>query len=878
VLIIATVITTAQLPTPSFKVVQVNETLWQAVGSIEAGYAMIISRPSSTTLASGLSYSLSISRPSSTTLASGLSYSLSISRPSSTATQTDLSYRLLVLINYGGTFGVKYSRISGIAPSIAGANRAFNLTISVWSPYGILDYIVADLGLTKLIFNGSLYKNDPQGLFTVAGWWIQRSGGWVNLTVKMIPSWGAGGTYSVSVSAYEYMHGYSDSKTFANLFTVVNTTQLRNWSFNKSVYFPNDPGELRLCIVYSGTDAGVPGETVYVNGTALTTDENGCTVYTFTAPPNPGTYSLTVSLAHGGTYVVSFEVSQLVLHVRILTADGTAVLLPSNPIVEIYNKTTGKIVGTFNKLDIPLQSFGEYLVRVWYRGILLGEFPHNQTQYEETVGIPVAVSVTDVAGVQRFILTNATLTEYSYDNVTRTLRLVLGGFGRGRLVYITYLTKPLYATSNTSVSLTHYLGEAVLDIQLPAEVTVYDPRLVKVTIANPFGQSFTPTILLFNGTTWIQLSNATTYEIPSQPQTTIKVLYMGIEAKRTVSLLSDQDIVVPFSYARLKDYKNATRILIANCHAELRDLSPTYPMSSVRIVLSGEGSFTVGIYIPAPPSSIAVTSNVTITWRFKNNWLNISGSFASIAEINVTDLYRLRIEFYDRLGRPIPMTYASVNEISTIGTGVAELWLRPGTYLIEVPQNISGFKFYGFFDGYRNTTRYVNISTSDVILKLWYRVPTKIVVRGVQVTSLLQQLFQTQDQYADVYIEGYVYDYYGNGVPNRVVNISLTNEYGHTVVFTARTDASGYFRTQTMKLVRGVTYRVIVSLPDDDTYIASSGTASFKPEELPTAPITALPSPVTLTIIATIIGVSATGVATSRMAKRRKRHFVTKKH
>jgi len=329
------------------------------------------------------------------------------------------------------------------------------------------------------------------------------------------------------------------------------------------------------------------------------------------------------------------------------------------------------------------------------------------------------------------------------------------------------------------------------------------------------------------------------------------------------------------------DYRKLNKSVVweLDKQVSVENIDAKHPYSRMTIYINGSGDFKLYVnYFGRLPTSVAVSGNVSrLRWWWDGTYLVITGRLGSVGAINITDLYRLRIEAYDRTGNPMPSWfYIYVNGTAFSGS-VADALYYPATYVVTLPSEINGFKFYGFFDGYKNTTRYVNISTSDVILKLWYRVPTKIVVRGVQVTSLLHQLFQTQDQYADVYIEGYVYDYYGNGVPNRVVNISLTAEHGFTMVLTARTDASGYFRTQTLKLTRGTTYTVTVSLPDDDTYIASSGTVSFKPEELPTTPVTApLPSPTALIVATAMIALTAMSIAIARTI--RGRRLVSKKH
>jgi hypothetical protein len=63
------------------------------------------------------------------------------------------------------------------------------------------------------------------------------------------------------------------------------------------------------------------------------------------------------------------------------------------------------------------------------------------------------------------------------------------------------------------------------------------------------------------------------------------------------------------------------------------------------------------------------------------------------------------------------------------------------------------------------------------------------------------------------------------------------------------TDASGYYRTPDMKLIRNTTYRVEVVYQGDDIYVGSSKTYEFSVAALPVAPAPAAPAPAPATIM-----------------------------
>jgi hypothetical protein len=119
---------------------------------------------------------------------------------------------------------------------------------------------------------------------------------------------------------------------------------------------------------------------------------------------------------------------------------------------------------------------------------------------------------------------------------------------------------------------------------------------------------------------------------------------------------------------------------------------------------------------------------------------------------------------------------------------------------------------------------------------------------------LLKFLGLLQDgQYATVYIDGKALDYYGNGVPSRVVTVKLYSADGALLsTFNVSTDASGYYRTPDTKLFRNATYRVEVVYQGDDVYVGSSKMYEFSVASLPVAPAPTAPTPIPTTIMLVI--------------------------
>ena len=295
---------------------------------------------------------------------------------------------------------------------------------------------------------------------------------------------------------------------------------------------------------------------------------------------------------------------------------------------------------------------------------------------------------------------------------------------------------------------------------------------------------------------------------------------------------------------RVQDYRGLNKSVIFELGKQLislEDLSLKYPYSKTRILLSGAGAFTLILnYRGKKPTSVSVTANVTITrWYWDGDYLVVTGILGGVGEVNITDLYKLKIEVYDRFGNLIPLKAPLYINNTPYYTPVAEGLFRPETYEIILPSEISGFKFYAFGDGYNETARLVDVLASDVVLKAYYRVPSKVEVKAYQVSSLIEavkSLLRLSNENVSVFFEGKLLDYYGGGVPRRTVTIRLYHAGSLVAEYNVTTDPSGYWRTPLLELVRGKTYTVSVYYAGDEVYVESGAVYEFSSEALPPAP------------------------------------------
>ena len=344
----------------------------------------------------------------------------------------------------------------------------------------------------------------------------------------------------------------------------------------------------------------------------------------------------------------------------------------------------------------------------------------------------------------------------------------------------------------------------------------------------------------------------TTVEGLASGNYTIKILFANTTlAEKQVELTihtHNTTVRVKIPAKRLApDYRNMEKhvIVVNGKLVDLVDAKPEFRYSQINISLESFGNFKLYIYYGGKtPSKVAVRGNASsIRYSWNGEYLVIEGTAHNTTTISIVDLYRVRIELRDKLGRPLPYNPAiTVNGTIFEGSSV-EVYLCPGHYMVQVPARVSNFKFAHYSDGHTNNTKMVTVVDADVTVQAMYKIPTKIVdVKGYKIFVLWHMIpkFHSWDKdKVEIYIEGYLKDAYGEGVPQRTVVIDIFNKRtGQTMTVTAKTDATGHFKTQPIQLPKDAEYIAHIVFGGDDIYLASEKTAKLQLEQLPTSPPT----------------------------------------
>jgi len=277
------------------------------------------------------------------------------------------------------------------------------------------------------------------------------------------------------------------------------------------------------------------------------------------------------------------------------------------------------------------------------------------------------------------------------------------------------------------------------------------------------------------------------------------------------------------------DYRGFNRSLIVNegfSITSVEDLNPKYPFSRKRIILNGSGTFKLYIdYISSPiPERVVVESNVTdLKYYWDGNYLVLTGSLSSIGEVNIADLYELKLTVVDRLKRYLPVElYIDTTKFK--GYSISKLF-PVDDYTIKMPFKWNGFEFYAYTDGYNRTERSITMDKSRSFV-VEYRVPTRINITFVKVGEA--------EDYITGYFKAELLDYYNDPVPNR--NVTFLLEWGggtHKKIFMEKTDPYGVFTTPVLRLYRGETYTVSGSFEGDDVYVGTTAQTELQVEALP---------------------------------------------
>ena len=276
-------------------------------------------------------------------------------------------------------------------------------------------------------------------------------------------------------------------------------------------------------------------------------------------------------------------------------------------------------------------------------------------------------------------------------------------------------------------------------------------------------------------------------------------------------------------------------------------------------------------------------------YNIKDNCLYINGTLGSTAEIIIEDQYLLSILLKDRLGYRLANHLITINgsKYSSDSSGYVKAYLVPEDYLLDFP-TYRGFEFYRV-DSTTATPLHI-VLTTDKSLTTEYLVPSAFSnVAGRTLYSYWRYVYDKirnffarlfgQEETISGYVEGYLKDYYGNGVPNRVVTVNITNlDTGYTVTLTATTDPSGYFRTDYFDFARGVEYEIKTFFEGDDIYTESTGVTKWTAPAVAPAPA---PAPavtwyywVALALILLVILGIAIAVRVSRAVSLRPRRYL----
>ena len=222
---------------------------------------------------------------------------------------------VLVSTYQGGEFSIEDVDVVDPIKELGwmGANKSHTINVTIWSPYGV-DYVTfVNLSIGEMVFEyrpdtGLTAKNVEGKLYNYSAVLKEGSVQSVHFLLSLTPAWEINGTFDLRVYAEDSIHGYSDEVLLESFITFVNETYLLSYSFDKQFYNPADIATLTLKVAYNDTETLVKGETVWVDGTTYTTDDDGTVVHSFVTPERKGSYSIEVILEHGGTYTLTYRV------------------------------------------------------------------------------------------------------------------------------------------------------------------------------------------------------------------------------------------------------------------------------------------------------------------------------------------------------------------------------------------------------------------------------------------------------------------------------------------------------------------------------------------------------------------------------------------
>jgi len=695
-------------------------------------------------------------------------------------------YALEVQPNYGGNFSILALNISnGFIP----AGGVAEINVTVWNPYGWRSVSEINISIGDVFFFYNCVTNELQLLNgcdiikEITNYWFDGYGGRGSLTIEFISLWGWSGIFNVTVSAEDSEHNLKVTRVFVNAAKVINQVYAR-LILKSEILAPCEPAWLYGEIYY--VNSTIPADVqVIIEGVTIQTGSDGCFNYTFTSPSVPGTYNLTVDVEHGEKYIVGYRVSYKAgeLYVTLMTKDGKNVILPQVLKYVLRNKTHIIAEVTSGSLaTIPTIWGGEYLLQVSAFGIIVVNVSILLDSAEESIVLKVFDYYIDYRGAPIVYISNTSMT-LSFDDANRKLN-VISAYNSRFIVFYDLSYEPfINGTGYSLVCKNESL--LVIDMSPNAFVSITYPRILTVQVVNPYGVTYPsrPEITLIANDKIIKLNESAPTEVPFVEEAKLKVIIGRIVHTRLVHLQADQRIQVEIPYLVVKDYRSLERSFLSNVSISVKTMTENFPYAITSILVNS--SFKILITYGSPPDQVEVVSQNNISWLIdkETNAVIITGRVTyGSCEVIIKDLFILQVLAVDMLNRTVATHFDIIVNGSHFGS---TCMLTPATYSLEVPEDISGFKFKRYQDGVLDRKRIITIVDRTTIVAI-YLVPT----RFENVT------INTGD--STVEITGKLVDFFGSGVENAPILISITSSDGEEFSQTTTTMANGIFRYTTI--------------------------------------------------------------------------------
>ncbi|RLE66374.1 MAG: hypothetical protein DRJ38_01965 [Thermoprotei archaeon] len=411
-------------------------------------------------------------------------------------------------------------------------------------------------------------------------------------------------------------------------------------------------------------------------------------------------------------------------------------------------------------LSIPLD-YPEILVSISYKGFTILEKVLSMTEprvinltlYEESFCDPYYNT--------RLLLANASFSKFYTSDNWLVLRLHAAD---GRKIWVK-IDNPYPASLSilANVSYTRVTVGDELLITLNASsalLRIHDPASFILTVTNPLGQRYPEgavSLRAFNGT-WFSLPNSTSIWLPANNYTVLaSISELGVDVRTKIELEDHKSIVLDLPYLEFLDFAGNKRKLAANNSIQVSEANPKLPGAQTILIISGPAE--VAYLIPALNDSQKAILSVNVTAILSLDNQVIKLILSDCANASFTTLVKTPIMLLDAYGhREIPIeANILLNGTSIPIFGSDIFWLDPGNFTLEVPDQISGFKFVKWEDGLRQKSRTMTNYANWVSTAL-YSAPSSL---KIEVTPSGKE--------AEIKIT--LKDYFGAVIPNAEISI-----------------------------------------------------------------------------------------------------------